>query len=105
MIQRFSVHFRGADKFNGVLEGLKGIGFSDNALRVSRDRNSDSFNTHAYHDGDIDKMNRLHSDRMGDYCVQIWSRIGKARIVLTEFGDAGRVLEYADKEYSDWESG
>ena len=105
MIQRFSVQFQGSERLQDALAGLKEIGFSDDAVRVWQNDSSGWIDIHSYRDGDVDTTKRLDPDRMEDYCVMVWSRIGYARIILTEFDGTGKDFEFGKKEYETWHEG
>jgi hypothetical protein len=105
MIQRFTVHFEGSDHVPSVIEGLAELGFPDNAIRVWHEPNSNFVNAHAYRDGDLDTMPRLDLALMEDHCVYIWSRIGYAKITLSEFAATDSIVEFANDQYFEWDTG
>jgi hypothetical protein len=104
MIQRFSVHCDNPNNLKAIGEGLARLGFARDAVRAIGEKSSDAICVHAYRDSDLDTERPMDPQRMEDYCVEIWSRIGYVRIVLTEFGEATNTVDYGEEAYFEWES-
>ena len=113
MIQRFQVILDQQDKLETVKQGLGDIGFSDDAIRAFHSDDSGIINVYAYRDDDAmepaiqetdpdQNWTRLQANRMEDYCVSIWSKVGYCECRLVEFNETETSLEFGMAEFENW---
>ena len=105
MIQRFSVHFEDSRKIDTAIEGLTSMGFAVGAIRIWREEITGDISLYAYRDEAVDRMPPLDPRQMEEYCAGLWSRIGFARMTLTDFQPGSATLEFGRDEHAKWSAG
>jgi hypothetical protein len=105
MIQRFSVHFEDSGQLDAAIAGLTSMGFAEGSIRIWREEITGDISLYAYRDEAVDQMPPLDPQKMEEYCAALWTRIGTARLTLTDFQQTSAPLEFGREEHAKWSAG